>query len=60
MKRILSLALAIFSLMLGLAGCDSSKHEHITGDWQYNESGHWQPYLSKKRGGIVFLNERIN
>ena len=45
MKRILSLALAIFSLMLGLVGCDSSKHEHITGDWQYNESGHWQPII---------------
>ena len=43
MKKILSLILALMLLLLCLASCDSSKHEHITGDWKYNEYGHWQP-----------------
>lgn len=43
MKKILSLSLALMLLLLCLASCDSSKHEHITGDWKYNEYGHWQP-----------------
>ena len=43
MKKILSLILALMLLLLCLASCDSSKHEHITEDWKYNEYGHWQP-----------------
>ena len=43
MKKILSLILALMLLLLYLASCDSSKHEHITEDWKYNEYGHWQP-----------------
>lgn len=43
MKKILTLILALLLLLLCLASCDSLKHEHITGDWKYNEYGHWQP-----------------
>lgn len=45
MKKILPLILALMLLLLCLASCDSSKHEHITGDWKYNEYGHWQPII---------------
>ena len=45
MKKILTLILALMLLLLCLASCDSSKHEHITGDWEHNEYGHWQPII---------------
>lgn len=42
MKKTLFLVLGIFLLILCLVGCNSVKHEHITGEWEYSGSGHWQ------------------
>lgn len=45
MKKAFALMLIIFLFVACLASCDHEhiKHEHIKGEWECNESGHWQP-----------------
>ena len=42
MKKILSLPLALTILLLCLAGCGLSKHDHTKSDWKYTETEHWR------------------
>jgi hypothetical protein len=43
MKKIVSLILVLITaLLLCLTSCDSPKHEHISGKWEYNNEQHWR------------------
>lgn len=42
MKKLFAILICAIMCVTLLASCDSLKHEHIKGEWEYNEEQHWQ------------------
>ncbi len=42
MKKLFAILICAIMCVTLLASCDSLKHEHIKGEWEYNETQHWQ------------------
>lgn len=42
MKKLISLSLVLMILVTCLASCDTLMHKHINGDWEMDETHHWQ------------------
>lgn len=42
MKKFLAILICAIMCVTLLASCDSLKHEHIKGEWEHNETQHWQ------------------
>lgn len=42
MKKSLTILICAIMCVTLLVSCNSLKHEHINGEWEYNETHHWQ------------------
>ena len=42
MKKLLAILICAIMCVTLLASCNSLKHEHIKGEWEHNETQHWQ------------------
>ena len=42
MKKLFAILICAIMCVTLLASCDSLKHEHIKGEWEHNETQHWQ------------------
>ena len=44
MKNRICLFLILSTSFMLLSGCTTSNHEHVFGEWQYDEVYHWKPF----------------
>ena len=44
MKKTLTVVLITLICLVAFASCEKNC-EHITGEWEHNETGHWQPII---------------